>query len=215
MIPKGHFRIAVALALTAVLAGPSLALAQSQKSAPAKQSRDSKQKAAPKQEAPRQTQAPSAPQAALGGTQPSLLGQFGDWGAYAAAAGGRKVCYALAKPGSQQTNPAGRPRDPAYLMISTRPAENVRDEVSVVIGYPFKPGSDATVEIGSNRYAMYTQNDGAWIKNAAEEQRMVDAMRKAGELVVTGVSSRGTQSTDRYSLRGLGQALDRAAQECR
>jgi hypothetical protein len=215
MILTGHFRIAAAFALTAVLAGPSLALAQAQKSAPAKQSRDTKQKAAPKQEPPKQTQAPSAPQAALGGTQPSLLGQFGDWGAYAAAAGGRKVCYALAKPGSQATDPPNRPRDPAYLMISTRPAENVRDEVSVVIGYPFKPGSDATVEIGSNKYAMYTQNDGAWIKNAAEEQRMVDAMRRAGELVVSGVSSRGTQSTDRYSLRGLSQALDRAAQECR
>ncbi len=213
MIPTGHFRIAVALAIAAMLAGSSPALAQSQKSAPAKQSKDTKQKA---KEAPKQTQAPPpAPQAALGGTQPSLLGQFGDWGAYAAAAGGRKVCYALAKPSSQQTNPTGRPRDPAYLMISTRPAENVRDEVSVVIGYPFKPGSDATVEIGSNKYAMYTQNDGAWIKNAAEEPRMVDAMRRSPELVVSGVSGRGTQSTDRYSLRGLAQALDRAAQECR
>jgi Invasion associated locus B (IalB) protein len=210
MILTGHFRIAVALAITAVLAGSSLALAQAQKSAPAKQS---KQKAAPKQEAPKQTQAPPAPQAALGGAQPSLLGQFGDWGAYAATAGGRKVCYALAKPGSQQTNPAGRPRDPAYLMISTRPAENVRDEVSVVIGYPFK--GDATAEVGPTKFAMYTQNDGAWIKNVAEEARMVDAMRKGADLVIKGVSGRGTQTTDTYSLKGLAQALDRIAQECR
>jgi hypothetical protein len=217
MISTGYFRWAAALAVIAVLTGSSFAVAQQTKTAPAKQSKDTKQKAAPKQEAPKQTQAPppQAPQAALGGTQPSLLGQFGDWGAYAAAAGGRKVCYALAKPAAQQTNPAGRPRDPAYLMISTRPAENVRDEVSIVIGYPFKPGSDATVEIGSNKYAMYTQNDGAWIKNAAEEPRMIDAMRKSPELMVSGVSGRGTQSTDRYSLRGLAQALDRAAQECR
>jgi hypothetical protein len=40
-------------------------------------------------------------------------------------------------------------------------------------------------------------------------------MRRNGDLVVKGSSARGTQSTDRYSLKGLGQALDRTAQECR
>src|SRR5881392_3229659 len=79
--------------------------------------------------------------------QPTLLGQYGDWSAYTASPGGKKVCFALAKPKSSQTNPAGRPRDPAYLFISSRPAENVRNEVSVMIGYPFKPSSDATAEI--------------------------------------------------------------------
>src|SRR6202022_4076422 len=116
--------------------------------------------------------------AQAGGGQPSLLGTFGDWGAYLGNSGGRKVCFALAKPASSQTNPANRPRDPAYMFISTRPAENVHNEVSIIIGYGFKPSTDATVEIGSAKFSMYTQNDGAWIKNAAEEARMVDAMRK-------------------------------------
>ena len=62
---------------------------------------------------------------------------------------------------------------------------------------------------------MYTQNDGAWVKNAAEEARMVDAMRKGADLVVSGESGRGTKTTDRYSLQGLDQALDRVAQECK
>jgi len=62
---------------------------------------------------------------------------------------------------------------------------------------------------------MFTQNDGAWVKNPAEEARMVDAMRKGSDLVVSGESGKGTKSTDRYTLRGLGQALDRVAQECK
>jgi invasion protein IalB len=62
---------------------------------------------------------------------------------------------------------------------------------------------------------MYTQNDGAWIKNVAEEARMVDAMRKGSELTVKGTSGRGTQSIDEYSLKGLGQALDKIDKECR
>jgi hypothetical protein len=144
-----------------------------------------------------------------------LLGQFGDWGAYTANSGGRTLCYAIAKPSSQATQPSGRPRDPAYVFISTRPTENVRNEVSIIVGYPFKPGFEATVDIGSNKYAMFTQNDGAWVKNPAEEARMVDAMRKSADLVVSGESGKGTKSTDRYTLRGLGQALDRVAQECK
>jgi hypothetical protein len=62
---------------------------------------------------------------------------------------------------------------------------------------------------------MYTQADGAWIKNAAEETRMVDTMRRGSDMVVSGESGKGTKSTDRYALKGLSQALDRVAQECK
>jgi invasion protein IalB len=83
------------------------------------------------------------------------------------------------------------------------------------MGYTFKPSVEASVEIGPAKFAMYTQKDGAWIKNAAEEGRLVDAMRKGPDMVVKGTSGKGTQTTDRFSLKGLAQALDRVAQECR
>jgi len=145
----------------------------------------------------------------------TLLGQYGDWGAYTASPGGKKVCFALAKPTSSATNPPNRPRDPAWLFISTRPAEKVKEEVSVIIGYPFKANADATVEVGGSTFAMYTQNDGAWIKNAAEEARLVDALRKGSDATVKGESGGGTKTTDVFSLKGISQALDRSAQECR
>lgn len=154
------------------------------------------------------------PAAASGSAEPTLLGQFGSWGAYTAAPGGKKVCFALAKPSSSKTNPPGRARDPAYAFISTRPSEKVVNEVSVMMGYPLKGGSESTMTIGSANYAMYTQGDGIWIKNAAEEERLVDALRKGSDVVVKGVSGRGTETTDTFSLRGLSQALDRVGQEC-
>ena len=153
--------------------------------------------------------------AAAGGAEPTLIGQFGTWGAYTASPNGKKVCFALAKPSSSKTNPPNRPRDPAYAFISTRPAEKVVNEVSVMIGYTLKPGSESTLEVGGASYAMYTQGDGLWIKNAAEEERMVEAMRKAADVVVKGVSTKGTESTDTFSLKGLSQALDKVAQDCR
>ncbi len=157
----------------------------------------------------------TAPAVPGGDAQPTLLGQYGDWGAYAASPGGNKVCFALAKPKTTKMEPAGRNRDASYLFVSTRPAEKVKNEVSVIIGYPFKSSSDAIAEVGTTKFAMYTQNDGAWIKNVAEEARMVESMRKGADLTVKGTSGRGTQSTDQYSLKGLAQALDKIEQECK
>ena len=153
--------------------------------------------------------------AVAGGAEPTLIGQYGTWGAYTATPNGKKVCFALAKPSSSKTNPPNRPRDPAYAFVSTRPAEKVTNEVSVMIGYTLKPGSESTLEVGGGTYAMYTQGDGLWIKNAAEEERMVEAMRKAPDVVVKGVSAKGTETTDTFSLKGLSQALDRLALDCR
>jgi hypothetical protein len=164
-----------------------------------------------------QPQAQPAETAALptAGTEPTLLGQYGDWGAYTAAVGGKKVCFALAKPKTTKIEPAGSKRDQAYVFLSTRPAENVKNELSIIIGYPFKTSSDATAEIGSAKFAMYTQNNGAWIKNVAEEARMIDAMRKGADLTVKGTSGRVIQSTDQYSANGLARALDKIEQECK
>jgi Invasion associated locus B (IalB) protein len=152
---------------------------------------------------------------ALGGAEPTLIGQFGTWGAYTATANGKKVCFALAKPSASKTNPPNRPRDPAYAFVSTRPAEKVINEVSVMIGYTLKPGSESTLEVGGASYAMYTQGDGLWIKNAAEEERMVESMRRSADVVVKGVSAKGTETIDTFSLKGLAQALDKVAQDCR
>ena len=132
--------------------------------------------------------------------QAVLLGQFGDWGAYRASPGGKKICFALSKPTSAATEPAGRNRDASYAFVSTRPSEKVKNEVSVIVGYPQKPGHDATAAIGSANFTMYTQNDGAWVKNAAEEAQMVDAMRKGADMVGMSESGRGTNTTDSYWL---------------
>jgi invasion protein IalB len=180
------------------------------------QSAASKGKAAAPKAAPTPAKPAAAPPpAAAGGAEPTLVGQFGSWGAYTATPNGKKVCFALAKPASSKTNPANRPRDPAYAFVSTRPAEKVTNEVSIMIGYQLKPGSESTLEVGGARYAMYTQGDGLWIKNAAEEERMVEALRKAADVTVKGVSAKGTETTDTFSLKGLAQALDRLAQDCR
>jgi hypothetical protein len=213
----GTRAVASAFILATSLASVAFAQQPPKPAAPAQQpAKPAAPAAAPAKPAAAQPAKPATTAAAPTGTaQPALLGQYGDWGAYAASPGGGKVCFALAKPKTTKIEPAGRKRDPSYVFVSTRPAENVKNEVSVIIGYPFKTSSDATAEVGTVKFAMYTQNDGAWIKNVAEEARMVDAMRKGADLTVKGTSGRGTASTDQYSLKGLAQALEKIEQECK
>jgi len=206
MMPAASLLVAVAFALTPAV------LAQESKQAPS-ESAKKKPAAKKKQPAAKQQDGGDA-QAAVNPTEPTLVGQFGDWGAYAAAPGGKKVCFALSKPKSQKASKDDVKRDPAYIFVATRPSERVKDEVSVIVGYPLNPKIDATAQVGSATYLMFGQSDGAWIKNAAEEPQLVDAMRKGAELVIKGKSARGTETTDTYSLKGISQALDRVHKEC-
>jgi len=201
------FALRMIIAGSVVFAGPALAQQQAPKpAAPA-----APKPAAQKPPAAQAAAAPTVP----GGAEPNLLAMFGEWGAYTATPNGKKVCFALAKPVTSSTVPPNRPRDPAWMFISSRPAEKVKDEVSVIFGYGLKPNADANIEIAGGSYAMNTQGDGAWVKNPAEEPKLVETMRKGADITVKGTSAKGTVSTDVYSLKGLSQALDKVGQECR
>jgi invasion protein IalB len=147
-----------------------------------------------------------------GAGQATLLATSGDWGAYASGQGRNKVCYALSQP--KERLPQGLNRDPAYLFISTRPAENVRNEISLVMGFPTKEGVDAQAIVGEATFALVTKEANAWVKNPAEEPRVLAAFKGGAKLVVKSESRRGSKLSDEYSLIGFTQALDRAASEC-
>jgi invasion protein IalB len=159
----------------------------------------------------RQQAQASRPAAGGGAQQGSAVAQFGDWGVFTSTTPRGKVCYAASQPKTRA--PGNLQRDPAFFFLTSRPGENVRNEVSLTLGFPLK--GDATATIGSTSFALYTQATGAWIKNAAEEGRLVQAMRGGSQLTVRSTSGRGNVTTDTYSLNGLSQALDRVAQECR
>lgn len=166
-----------------------------------------------------QTQRPQTPSATVA---PVELGRFGSWVAYSFQGAGGRQCYALGSPQSSEPKdiqPGTARRNATNLFVTHRPGQNVRNEVSIVIGYVFKDKSNASVEVVSQgqprRFSLFTRDQGAWLQNAAEESQFVEALRKGRELKVHGVSQRGTATTDTYALTGIAQALDRIGQECK
>lgn len=144
---------------------------------------------------------------------PTPLQSFERWSTYTYnTPAGAKVCYAATQP--SETLPAGVNRDPVFMFITNRPKEGVKHEISVITGYPYKEGSKTTVKIGDATFSMYTKDQGAWVDNAAEENRFITAMKGGSDMVITGTSRRGTVTTDTYSLKGVTAALKRIDTEC-
>jgi invasion protein IalB len=149
--------------------------------------------------------------ASLGDGKPMLLDTFHDWGAYMAQ-GKEKTCYALASPKDRVPN--ALKRDPAYVFISSRPSENVRNEVSIIMGFAMKDNAEAKAEIGNASYDLIAKGTNAWVKNPAQETQFIDSLKKGSKLIVKAPSLKGNVTTDSYSLAGLSQALDRVHKEC-
>ena len=141
------------------------------------------------------------------------LGKFGDWGAYMAGTGANKVCFALSQP--LERLPKGLNRDPAYLFITSRPAQNVRNEVAFMLGFGLKANVDGAATIDGHAFALESKDKTAFVKNAAEEPQMVQAMRAGSKLSVRTTSLRGNVTTDSYSLSGLTKALDKVQSDCK
>jgi len=160
------------------------------------------------------TLAPSLASAAS--PQSEILGSFKSWSAYTTGSGDAKVCYALSRPVSSE--PKKIKRDPTYFLINDWPGRKAKAEPEIVPGYQYKEGMGVTAEVGADKFSFFTKNEGgaggAWVEAEADEARLIDAMKSATEMTVTGISKRGTSTHDTYSLAGLSDALDKVHQTC-
>jgi hypothetical protein len=142
----------------------------------------------------------------------TVLGEYDDWLAIEGSTSKGKICYVISPP--KDSEPKNVRRDAVYFMIVHRPYDKVKNEVTTVIGYPFKKDEDAITEIGSTKFSMFTKGDSAWVDLPETEAKIVAAMKKGSKMVVHGTSWRGTKTTDQYSLKGVTAALDQIDKAC-
>jgi hypothetical protein len=154
---------------------------------------------------------------AIAAEKPNLVGTFKDWHVYSAGKGKTRTCYALSVP--KEMNPANVMRDDVFFLISSWPANKTLNQPSIVPGYQYGANSKAQVQVGSDKFAFFTKNEGgaggAWMETVADEKKLVAAMKRGSAMIVTGTSARGTLTTDNYSLAGFGAALDKLGTACK
>jgi hypothetical protein len=145
-------------------------------------------------------------------TQATELGTHRSWSSYTYPESGSKVCFMASKP--TKSLPAGARRGEIYAMVTHRPGQNSRGVVSFVAGYTFKSNSEVELTIGNQRFSLFTDGDTAWARDDTADRAILQAIRAGASMTVVGTSSRGTKTTDTYSLAGSSAALEAINKAC-
>lgn len=145
-------------------------------------------------------------------SEPRLLSSHRDWNVYVFAEAGNQVCYMASQPSRSQGDYTRRGE--VFAQITHRPAEQTFDTFSMVAGYTYKKGSEVDLRIGNRRFSLFTHGDTAWAEDAATDARIADAIKAGNSMVLRGTSSRGTLTTDTFSLSGSTAAYNAMSEAC-
>ena len=140
------------------------------------------------------------------------VGKFKDWESFVLSQDGNKTCFAQSVPVVRA--PKKLKRDPSRLFVSFRPAENIKNEVSVTNGYEFKLKAPVTAKSGKKAYNLFSKGRFAWIVDNEDEAKLIRAMKKASRLMVIGYTDKDDQTTDHYSMMGFTKAYNAAKKNC-
>lgn len=144
----------------------------------------------------------------------NVVATEGDWTVF--AADNPRECWAVSPPKSSVNTRDGQPaevsRGDIRLYVAYRPGQN--GELSFTGGYPFAPDSTVEVDVGGQKFSLFTEGESAWTGSPADDERLIAALRAGANVVITGRSSRGTTTRDTFSLMGLTAATNAARARC-
>ena len=140
------------------------------------------------------------------------IGKFKDWETFTVNENNNKICFAQSIPILRA--PKKFERNPSRLFISFRPTEDIKDEVSATSGYTFQKEKIVKAKTGKKTYDFFSQEEFAWILDTEEEQRFIQAMKKASRVMIIGRTGKGKQTIDHYSLMGFTKAYNTAKKNC-
>lgn len=129
-----------------------------------------------------------------------------------------KECWAVSSPTETVNTKDDRVvavrRGDILLMTFFRPDAGVQGQVTFTGGYPFASGSTVNVSIAGQEFELFTEGEWAWPASTADDAKIIAAMKRGADAVLTARSSRGTKTKDTFSLLGFTAALDEAEKRC-
>lgn len=127
-------------------------------------------------------------------------------------------CWSVSAPKETVNTRGGRVvavnRGDVLLMVFYRPAAGVKGQITFTGGYPFAEGSTVNLDISGTEFELFTEGEWAWPATAADDTKIITAMKRGAQAVLTARSSRGTQTKDTFSLLGFTSAIEDADKRC-
>lgn len=137
-----------------------------------------------------------------------LFKKFGDWRVVAHDGPEGRICFAIASPKSGEGSGA-------HFYVSSWPKDGVRAEISVKTSVPLKAGAPASIAIDQTFYKAFSKGDRAFVIDATDELKLIDAMKKGSTVMVVAQNEQGVVSKDVYSLAGITQAIQAVSSGCK
>lgn len=150
---------------------------------------------------------------AAGAAEPKKVGGNEAWGAFVSGSGTQRVCFVHGAP--RKSVGKYKVRGKTYFQVAHHPRDKKRDEASVTAGYTYKKGSTVKLVIDGKTFQLFTHRGTAWGDTEKEDRAIVVAMMKGAKMTVQGRSTRGTLTTDTYSLTGFTKAYRDASKACK
>jgi len=129
-----------------------------------------------------------------------------------------RECWAVSAPTETVNTRDGRVvavrRGDILLMTFFRPAAEVQGQITFTGGYPFANGSTVNMKIGDDEFELFTEGEWAWPATTEDDAKILAAMKRGIDAVLTARSTRGTQTRDTFSLLGYTAAVEEAEKRC-
>jgi len=142
---------------------------------------------------------------------PRSTGKYKNWESFVAETDQGKICFAQTTPTKRA--PGAIQRNQSKLFVTFRPAESIKDEVSITSGHDYK-SSSVTASSGKRKYSFFSQKDFAWLLDDQEEIKFIKLMKKATDLIIKARTVKGAETTDHYSMMGFTKAYNTAKKTC-
>jgi hypothetical protein len=143
---------------------------------------------------------------------PELDSRHSDWTVYTRGAGNAKTCYAVSRPTT--LSPTTVRHGDVFFLVSNWANGDAMEQPSLMTGFPLKPARSPKARVGSTSIAMYGAENEAFIAESSDERRLVKEMRAGANMTVEAVSSRGTEVSYNFSLKGITAALRKTRSLC-
>lgn len=143
---------------------------------------------------------------------PKPVSQHKDWTVFAYDESGKKTCFAVTQPA--ESLPKGVRRGSIFFSVTHSQTDKTVNAVSTSMGYPLQANSTPTITIGGKVYSLFAQGETAWPAGDNVQKALVTAMKRGQKMIIKGTSTRGTNTSDTYSLAGITAAIAAAKSHC-
>lgn len=127
-------------------------------------------------------------------------------------------CWGVSTPKETVNSRDGRVvavnRGQTLLMVFYRPSAGAKGQVAFTGGYPFASGSTVSMDISGNMFELFTEGEWAWPATTDDDSKIITAMKRGANAILSGQSGRGTKTKDTFSLLGFTASVEDAAKRC-